>query len=102
MRRALPPSTTGQPTACAAIVSSSPNALVTGALSGSIECAATPANRPWASSVRNRRARVVAGGRPSRPNRAMASGCRGTDRIGARISGRVSPTSRTSGPSSRR
>jgi len=30
VRRALPPSTTGQPTACAAIVSSSPNALVTG------------------------------------------------------------------------
>ena len=47
--RALPPSTTGQPTACAAIMSSSPNALVTGALSGSMEWAATPANRPCAS-----------------------------------------------------
>ena len=74
MSRALPPSTSGQPTACAIIMSVSPKPPVPGAVSGSMVCAATPANSPRASSVRNRRASRLAGSTPSRPNRAMATG----------------------------
>ena len=59
---------------------------------------------PRASSVRNRRASRLAGSRPSRPNRAMASGCRGTERSSgaSSVGQRSAAASRTSGPSSRR
>ena len=67
MIRALPPSTTGQPTACAVIRNSRPKALVSGAVSGSMACAPAPASSARASGPRNRRDSTLAGGRPSRP-----------------------------------
>ena len=59
--RALPPSTTGQPTECAVIRNSKPKALVSGAVSGSMVCAAAPAISARACSPRNRRDSTLAG-----------------------------------------
>ncbi len=67
MIRALPPSTTGQPTVCAVIRNSVPKALVSGAVSGSMACAAVPATSTLASSPWNRRASTLAGSRPGMP-----------------------------------
>ncbi len=102
MIAALPPSATGQPAECASRVSSNPNPAVSGVLSGSIECAATPARIAWPSSVPNRPASVAAGSRPGRPNLAIAIGLAGTERSGARTSGTMTSASRTSGDISRR
>ena len=99
---ALPPSTTGQPTACAIMMNIRPNAPVPTAVSGCMVCAAAPASRARASSVRKRFASRLAGGRPLMANLAMASGWPGSDRSGASTSGRISGACRTSGSSSRR
>ena len=78
---ALPPSTTGQPTAWASEPRNSPIPAVTGWSRRSIEWAATPANRARASSVSKRRATEVAERSASAPNAAIRSGWGGTERI---------------------
>ena len=88
--RALPPSTTGQPTAWASIVEQ--QAEGAGERRG---------ERPHGvrGSARQQRLALVgpepprqqlAGSRPLRPNRAIASGCRGTERSGASMAGTIS------------
>ena len=86
---------TGQPTAWPAIAEHEPErARVGGSSSGSIECAASPANSARARSPRNRdRASPVAGRSAGRPKRAIASGCRGS-RSGASSSAMSASASR--------
>ena len=79
---ALPPWTTGQPTPWPSAVSSSPKADVSGAVSGSMECAAAPARSARAESVVKRPAVWRTDGAPTRAKRARASGSRGTERMG--------------------
>ena len=94
--RALPPSTTGQPKACANVVNSSPNAPDSGASNGSMEWAAAPAMIARASTVRKCVASRSAEARPLSPNRAVASGLLGIVRRGARKFGRMPSALRTS------
>ena len=65
--RALPPATTGQPTACASPISISPMPAVGIAVSGIMACAAAPAMIPRASSVCQRLATAEAGRIARRP-----------------------------------
>ena len=65
--RALPPATTGQPTACASPVSSSPTPAVGAAVSGIMACAAVPARIARASWVCQRLATAAAGSTARRP-----------------------------------
>ena len=65
--RALPPATTGQPTACASPISISPMPAVGTAVSGIMACAAVPARIARASSVSHRLARTEAGRMARRP-----------------------------------
>ncbi len=94
--RALPPSTTGQPSACASVVNSSPNAPDRGAVKGSMEWAAAPATMARASSVWNRLASRCAEESPFSPKMAVAIGSVGIDRSGARKFGKIRSASRTS------
>ncbi len=73
--RTLPPSTTGQPTACASMPSSSANAPVPGAPSGRIEWAPNPASsaRPW-SVLNGERAPSSAKARASRSGPSPGDG----------------------------
>ena len=57
----LPPRATGQPTACASSPSTSPNDALSGAWSGSIECAAIPANSARAVGLAEREPGQVLG-----------------------------------------
>ncbi len=61
---ALPPATTGQPAPWPSAVRRRPKAEVSGAVSGSIECAAVPASRARAASVAEAARRVLHGRRP--------------------------------------
>ena len=61
MIRALPPATTGQPTAWASETSMIPMPAVGTAVSGIIACAAAPAMTARASGVRQVRTTVAAG-----------------------------------------
>ena len=98
-----PPRTIGQPTAWAYVPSTSPNEADNGRSSRTIECAASAPNSARAGSPRKRpRARPSADRSAGSPNRARASGWRGTW-----TTGRAAPcdsfrASRTSGPNSRR
>ena len=65
--RALPPATTGQPTACASPVSISPTPAVGTAVSGIMAWAAAPAMIARASSVCHRLATAEAGRIARRP-----------------------------------
>jgi len=65
--RALPPATTGQPTACASAVSISPMPAVGTAVSGIMPCAAAPAMMARASAVCQRLATTEAGRTARRP-----------------------------------
>ena len=65
--RALPPATTGQPTACASPVSISPTPAVGTAVSGIMAWAAAPAMIARASSVCQRLATTDAGRTARRP-----------------------------------
>ena len=65
--RALPPATTGQPTACASPISISPTPAVGTAVSGIMACAAAPAMIARASSVCQRLATTEAGKIARRP-----------------------------------
>ncbi len=79
---ALPPWTTGQPAPWPSAVSSSANADVSGAVSGSMEWAAAPARSARAASVVKRRVTWRTDGVPATAKRASASGSRGTERMG--------------------
>ena len=103
MIRALPPSTTGQPTACAVIRNSRPKALVSGAVSGSMACAAAPASSARASVAAEPPGQHAGGqqalqAEPGHGQRVP----RGPTAAAPRIVGRMSGMSRTSGPISRR
>ena len=95
--RALPPSTTGHPSACASMVKSSPKAPESGAVKGSMEWAAAPATIARASSVSKREASRCADDRPLSPNIAVAIGSLGIERNGARKLGRMPSACRTRG-----
>ncbi|WP_159007315.1 hypothetical protein [Streptomyces sp. NRRL S-813] len=58
---AEPPSATGRPKACAAVVSATPIAEEASVSRGRKACTATPVKSAWASGVRKRRAGSVAG-----------------------------------------
>ena len=88
--RALPPVTTGQPTACASPVSIIPMPAVGTAVSGIIAWTAVPAMMARASSVCQRLTTVAAGSTARRPYSASTSGCEGTRRSGARIVWQIS------------
>ena len=81
---ALPPATTGQPAPWPSAVRRRAKAEVSGAVRGSMECAAVPASRARAASVVKRRAVCCTDGVPTNAKRASASGSRGTLRIGRR------------------
>ena len=71
---ALPPATTGQPAPWPSAVRRRPKADVSGAVSGSMECAAVPAKSARAASVLKRRAVCCTEGVPTSAKRASANG----------------------------
>ncbi|HEX5296981.1 MAG TPA: hypothetical protein VFW50_08340 [Streptosporangiaceae bacterium] len=100
--RALPPATTGQPTAWASPASISPTPAVGGAVSGIMAWAEAPARIARASSVSHRRAMSDAGMIARRPKLPAANGCAGGVRSGASRAGRISSMWLASGPNRRR
>ena len=82
--RPLPPSTTGQPTPCPSAANNNANELVSGAVKGSMEWAAVPANSALAASVLKRDAIRRTDGVPTTAKRASAIGSWGIERIGPR------------------
>ena len=100
--RALPPATTGQPTACASPASISPTPAVGTAVSGIMAWAEAPARIARASSVCQRRATTEAGRIARRPKFAAANGWAGTVRSGARMAWQISSMWAARGPNRRR
>ena len=103
-RPAAPPRTIGQPTAWANVREDQPERGTQRAIEA--EHRVRRDRRRTAPAPRRRRtgrgARPRAERSAGRPNRASASGCRGTWTTGRRSSRPSFPTSRTSGPNSRR
>ena len=99
--RALPPSTTGQPNACASVPNISPTAAVGGTVSGIIACAEIPAMSARASGVWNRRATADAPRSPWRAKAATVTGWRGGVRIDDSSPSLRASACAVSGPNSR-
>ena len=97
MMAALPPSTTGQPKRWASAVKSRGKTPDSGAVRGSMECAALPATSARPSSVLNPSARRFADASPRSPKPAAVNGCAGSERMEPRKAGRILSTSRTRG-----
>ena len=93
-----PPSAHGQSMACAAIARVKPNEAEPHASSGRNEWAPFPASSARAAAPLNRLAIAAHDRSPTRPNRAISNGWRGT-RIGRRISLNSASWRATKGPS---
>jgi hypothetical protein len=86
-RRATPPLTLGHPYRCATAPNINATPDVGGRVSGVHACAALPAHSARTSSVRQRRAKTVAGTSAFAPNYAIRTGCAGIPIRGPKTSG---------------